>query len=469
MKTPAPDLSRRSFVRQACCAAVGTTGVLSALGQLRVMAALAGDNLGRTTTAAVAPDYKALVCLFLQGGNDGTSLIAPTASADYAAYATARGELAVAQANLLPLAPKKYSDGRAYGLHASARELHGLFNQGKAAVLANVGMLVRPTTLADYKAGNHLPPQLFSHSDQLLQWQSSVPDKPFETGWGGRLADLLDAMNSNNQISMSISLNGANSFQRGKTVSPYAVHSGGVSQMNYFTQPSTSNGVFNARSAGFKNIVANPQSNALAAAFGGITKESIDDGDILGTALRSAPTFATQFPGTQTAARLAMVAKLIAISQGLGLKRQVFFVQLGGWDMHGSQASAYGPLLAELSGAMNAFYNATIELGVANQVTTFTASDFGRTYIPNATGTDHGWGNHQMIMGGAVQGGDIYGKMQSLTVGADDDTGRGRWIPTTSVDEYNATLATWFGVSAGNLSTVLPNIGRFAKPNLGFL
>jgi uncharacterized protein (DUF1501 family) len=469
MKTPPPDLSRRAFVRQACCAAVGTTGVLSALGQLRVMAALAGDNLSRTTAAAVAPDYKALVCLFLQGGNDGTSLIAPTAAADYASYATARGELAVPPANLLPLAPKKYSDGRAYGIHSSARELHGLFNQGKAAILANVGMLVRPTTLADYKAGTHLPPQLFSHSDQLLQWQSSVPDKPFETGWGGRLADLLDAMNSNNEISMSISLNGANSFQRGKTVSPYAVNSGGVAQMNYFTQPSTSNGVFNARSAGFKNIVANPQANALAAAFGGITRESIDDGDILGTALRSAPTFATQFPGTQTAARLAMVAKLIAVSQGLGLKRQVFFVQLGGWDMHGSQAAAYGPLLAELSGAMKSFYDATVELGVANQVTTFTASDFGRTYIPNASGTDHGWGNHQIIMGGAGQGGDIYGRMPSLTVGADDDTGRGRWIPSTSVDEYNATLATWFGVSASNLPTVLPNIGRFAKPNLGFL
>jgi uncharacterized protein (DUF1501 family) len=471
MKTPPPDLSRRAFVRQACCAAVGTTGVLSALGQLRVMAALTGDNLGRTTAAAVAPDYKALVCLFLQGGNDGTSLIIPTAASDYAAYATARGELAIAQANVLPLAPKKYSDGRGYGINSSARELHGLFNQGKAAVLANVGMLVRPTTLADYKAGTNLPPQLFSHSDQLLQWQSSVPDKPFETGWGGRLADILDAMNSNNQVSMSITLNGANSFQRGKTVSPYAVNSVGVSQMNHgnFAGMVPTNGVVNTRFDGFKNIISSSQPNALAAAFGGITKESIDDGDILGTALRSAPTFATQFPGTQTAARLAMVAKLIAISQGLGLKRQVFFVQLGGWDMHGSQASAYGPLLAELSGAMNAFYNATVELGVANQVTTFTASDFGRTYIPNASGTDHGWGNHQLIMGGAVKGGDIYGQMPSLTIGANDDTGRGRWLPSTSVDEYNATLATWFGVSQSNLSTVLPNIGRFAKPNLGFL
>jgi len=466
MKTPPPDLSRRAFVRQSCCAAVGSTGILSALGQLRMMAAVAGDSRAPTTAAAVAPDYKALVCLFLQGGNDGSSLIVPTGGTDYTAYAAARGDLAVSQSNLLPLTPRRYAEGRTYGLNSSAAELHTLFNQGKVAALANVGMLVRPTTLADYRAGNNLPPQLFSHSDQLLQWQSSVPDKPFDTGWGGRLADLLDAMNSNNQVSMSISLNGANSFQRGRSVNPYVVSQYGVNQINYFAP---SGGVYNARAAGFKNVVANTQTNALAAAFGGITRESIDDGELLGAVLKTAPTLATRFSGTQTAARLAMVAKLISVSQALGLRRQVFFVQLGGWDMHGSQASAYGPLLAELSGAMKSFYDATVELGVANQVTTFTASDFGRTYTPNASGTDHGWGNHQLVMGGAVQGGDIYGRMPSLVVNGPDDTGRGRWIPTTSVDEYNATLATWFGVSAGNLSTVLPNIGRFAKPNLGFM
>jgi uncharacterized protein (DUF1501 family) len=336
-------------------------------------------------------------------------------------------------------------------------------------VLANVGMLVRPTTLADYKAGTNLPPQLFSHSDQALQWQSSVPDKPFESGWGGRLADLLDAFNSNNQISMSITLNGANSFQRGRVVQPYSVGSGGVNSLNFFTQPSTTAGVVNARTAGLKNILGNPQANALAAAFGSITKESVDDGDLLGGVLKTAPALKTVFPATGTASRLAMIAKIISISQALGLKRQVFFVQLGGWDMHGSQATAFGPLLAELSGAMKAFYDATVELGVANQVTTFTGSDFGRTYVPNAGGTDHGWGNHQFVMGGAVQGGDFYGAMPSLSVGADDDIGRGRWLPSTSVDEYNATLATWFRVSPGNLSTVLPNIGRFAKPNLGFM
>ena len=460
-------LSRRAFVRQSCCAAVGTTGMLSALGQLRVMATLAGDSLGTGSAAATAPDYKALVCLFLQGGNDGTSLIVPSDQASYDAYASARADLAVTRASLLPITPKKYSDGRSFGVHASAPELQTLFNQGRAAVLANVGTLVRPTTLTDYKAGKNLPPQLFSHSDQLLQWQSGVPDKPFETGWGGRLADIVDTMNSNNQISMSITLNGANSFQRGNVVNAYAVNSGGAVKLN---SGGGSNGnAYGATLAGLKIVMANPQSNALAAAFGSISSAASRDADLLNSVLATAPTLKTIFPGSQTAARLAMVAKFISVSQALGLKRQVFFVQLGGWDMHGSQASAYGPVLAELSLAMKSFYDATVELGVANQVTTFTASDFGRTYVPNAGGTDHGWGNHHLIMGGAVQGGDIYGTMPSLTVNADDDTGRGRWIPSTSVDEYNATLATWFGVSASNLPLVLPNIGRFSKPNLGFM
>jgi uncharacterized protein (DUF1501 family) len=469
MKPNPPELSRRDFVRQACCAAVGTTGILSALGQLRVMAAVAGDSLAPPTAAAVAPDYKALVCLFLAGGNDGTNTVVPTDPASYSAYASARAELAVSRASLLGISPRKYSDGRTWGLHSSASGLQALFGQGKLAVLANVGMLVRPTTLADYNAGNNLPPQLFSHSDQSLQWQSSVPDKPFETGWGGRLADLLDAFNNNNKISMAISLNGANSFQRGKVVQPYMMNPGGVNSLAFSGPLPSTAGVGSLRSTGLKTLMGNPQANALAAAFGNLTKQAIDDGDLMGTALNAAPKLATVFPGTSTASSLATIAKVISVSQALGLRRQVFFVQLGGWDMHGQQDTAFPPLLAEISGAMKAFYDATVELGVANQVTTFTASDFGRTYVPNAGGTDHGWGNHQFIMGGAVQGGDIYGTMPSLVVGANDDTGRGRWIPTTSVDEYNATLATWFGVLPGNLPVVLPNIGRFAKPNLGFL
>lgn len=457
-----PDLSRRAFMRQACCAAIGTTGILSALGQLRMIGAVAADGLpGRA--AALPADYKALVCLFLKGGSDGTNLIVPSDNSNYAAYARARSGIAIAQSGLLPIAPKRYSDGRSYGLHPSAPGLRDLFTEGKLAVLANVGTLLRPITLAGYRAGRNNPTQLFSHSDQILQWQSSIPDQPFESGWGGRLADLLDAMNSNNQVSMSISLDGSNSFQRGRTVNQIAINPGGVPIL------SSGSSLATQRAAGIKSILGDAEANALSAAFGGITLGSINDGELLTTVLRTAPTLTTSFPGTPTGRSLAMVAKLISVSQALGLKRQIFFVKSDGWDTHAAQNGVLASLLAEISAAMKSFYAATLELGVGNQVTTFTASDFGRTYIPNADGTDHGWGNHQLIMGGAVQGGEIYGKMPSLTADADDDTGRGRWIPTTSVDEYNATLATWFGVSASNLPVVLPNIGRFAKPNLGFM
>ena len=464
MKISANELSRRRFLGQ-CCTAVGYTGIFSTLAQLRAIGAVAGSNLDRVRAEALPADYKALVCLFLNGGNDATNLVIPADTASYAAYAKSRAELAIAQPNLLSITPRRYSDGRSWGLHPSATALRDLFGQGRLAVLGNVGTLVRPTTLANYNAGANLPPQLFSHSDQQLQWQSSVPDKPFETGWGGRLGDLTAALNSSNDISMCISIGGGQSFERGNTVSSYVVSAAGVPPMNF--GPASAN--HGTRITALRNILAGSPPNLLEAAFGSNSYDALNDSDTLRAVLQTAPTLRTVFPGNDLASQLAMVAKLISVAPSLGLKRQIFFVELGGWDLHAAQVTGHGPLLGQLSDAMKAFYDATVELGVANQVTTFTASDFGRTYIPNAGGTDHGWGNHQLIMGGAVQGGDIYGQMPSLTVGANDDTGRGRWIPSTSVDEYSATLATWFGVSAANLPVVLPNIGRFAKPNLGFL
>jgi uncharacterized protein (DUF1501 family) len=406
MKKSAPDFSRRHFLGQ-CCAAVGYTGILSTLAQLRVIGAVAGSNLGRVRAAALPPDYKALVCLFLNGGNDATNLIIPADTTSYAAYAQSRAELALPQASLLPITPRRYADGRAWALHPSVPALRDLFVQGKLAVLANVGTLVRPTTLADYNSGRNLPPQLFSHSDQQLQWQSGVPDKPFETGWGGRLGDLLAALNSSNDISMCISLAGTNSFERGTTVAPYTVGTLGAPVM-YLAGTGAN---FQPRDRALRNLYANVPPNLLEAAFGSITQDAWSDSETLRTVLQTAPRLNTSFPGTQTAAQLAMTAKLISVAPALGLKRQIFFVELGGWDLHAAQSTGHGPLLAELNGAMKAFYDATVELGVANQVTTFTASDFGRTYIPNAGGTDHGWGNHQLIMGGAVQGGEFYGTM----------------------------------------------------------
>jgi uncharacterized protein (DUF1501 family) len=437
--------------------------MLSALAQLRVIGAVAADSAGTGSTATTS-NYKALVCLFMGGGNDSNSVIVPYDTADYQYYSQVRAELAVPQSNLLPIFPGSYSDGRSYALNGAMPEVQGLFGQGLLALLANVGSLAQPTTLGDFAAGNGLPLQLFSHADQVGQWQSSIADKPFVTGWGGRLADIVNAMNNNNKISMSITLSGTNLFQLGNTVSQFAVNSSGVPGLNY--GPVAAAGY---RASGILNLVNGAQANLLAAAYGNVASTAITDGNLLSNLLNTATALNTVFPPTPTASQLAMVAKLISLAPVLGLNRQIFFVQLPGFDLHAGQVAGHGPLLAEVSAALGAFYSATVELGVANQVTTFTASDFGRTYVPNSGGTDHGWGSHHMIMGGAVKGGDIYGAMPSLAIGGPDDTGQGRWLPSTSVDEYSATLATWFGVSATNLATVLPNIGRFSSPDLGFM
>jgi uncharacterized protein (DUF1501 family) len=474
--TPAP--SRREFLGSACCAAVGSVGLLSALGSLRLMAAAASPANGPQTPAragAVAGDYKALVCLFLNGGNDANNMIVPTGSA-YAAYASARTNLALPQTGLRAISPRT-PDGRTWGLHASVPELQNLFGAGQLAFLANVGTLVYPTNKDQYTRGLvPLPPQLFSHSDQQVQWQHSVPDKPTQTGWGGRIADLLASLNTSRQISMSISVAGKNTFQIGNDISQYAIGTGGASTLVGNTATVTPTNLDQIRFRAQKDIFALSQPNLLESAFGSTSGNAIVSADYLNTVLAAAPAVTTAFPNTTAGNQLRMVARLIAASPNLGLKRQVFFVQLGGWDLHAAQvinatptSGVHADLLAQVSQAVSAFQNATNEIGASNQVTLFTASDVGRTYRSNGDGSDHGWGNHQFIVGGAVKGGDIYGKMPTLTINGPDDTGLGRWIPTISVDEYAATLATWFGVSATDLPVVLPNIGRFKNPNLGFL
>ena len=474
-----PDLSRRRFIGQACCAAVGATGLLSSLASLRLIGAAASPGNGPVASGATAPDYKALVCLFLQGGNDANNLIIPYDPAGYAAYVAARSSLlALPQASVLPISPLTPDSvpGRTWALHPSLAEFQSLFAAGKGALMANVGTLAYPTTLAQYRTGSvPLPRQLYSHSDQQVQWESSIPDQAPTTGWGGRLADLVNAFNTNNQISMSISLAGTNFFQVGQDVSQYSVSSSGtVTTFAGSTSSITSkDGI---RYGAQKDLFANPQAALFNTAFAGLSSSSIANAVLLNTVLSGAPALTTVFPATSLGNQLKTIAKLISTSATFGLKRQIFFCQVGGYDLHSGQvdpanaaAGAHATLLQQLSQGLNAFYNATVELGVANQVTTFTASDFGRTYSSNGNGTDHGWGNHQLILGGAVRGGDIYGRMPNLTINGPDDTGRGRWVPTTSVDEYAATLATWFGVSVTDLPVVLPNIGRFAHPNLGFL
>jgi len=457
------EFGRRKFIG-ACCAAVGTTGMLSALAQLRMMGAAAGAGMGAESAMAGAGDYKALVCLFLAGGNDANNMLIPNDGAGYAAYAAARSGLALPRASLLALAPRT-PDGRSFALHPALDDLRGLFSEGHAALLANVGTLAAPTTKAQYAARSvPLPRQLFSHNDQQVQWQSSLPDQMFASGWGGRLADLTNAFNEKNDISMSISLAGQNAFQVGRTVTQYAVNANGV------VQPAYAGGAIGAiRLHAQNDLLRGGGDNLFDAAFSGLTASAVADSALLDSILRKETPLHTEFPKSSLGNQLRMIARLVAVAPNLGLKRQIFFARVGGWDLHDGQLPAHAKLLTDLSQSLAAFYRATVEIGVAPQVSTFTASDFGRTFTSNGGGSDHGWGSHHLIVGGAVKGGEIYGRVPDLVLNGPEDTGRGRWIPTTSVDEYSATLARWFGVSAADLPVVLPNIGRFEKPDLGFL
>ena len=442
--------NRREFLRHAACAAVGTVAIRSTLWDLRLVKAAA---------PTLVNDYKALVCIFLFGGNDANNLIVPTSTTDYNAYAAARGNLALPLASLLPINPT-ISDGRTYGLHPSCTGLQTLFNTGKAALLCNVGTLVGPVTRATYIARTAaLPPALFSHNDQQVQWQTSVPDQEIKTGWGGRCADLLFSNNTSN-VSMNISLAGTNVFEVGTQVTPYNVSTNGSIGLS---------GLSASRLQAIKNLIALPHDNLFEKGFGQITQTAIDNNALLTAALNSAPPVNTVFPATSLGNQLKMIARLISARNNLGHKRQIFFASVGGYDLHGAQLTAHANLLAELSNSVKAFYDATVELGIADSVTAFTASDFGRTLPTNGAGSDHGWGNHQMVVGGAVQGQRLFGTFPTLAVNGPDDTGLGRWIPTTSVDEYSATLARWFGVSSSDIHTVFPNLNRFARPDLGFM
>lgn len=485
-KSSVPDLSRRKFLG-ACCAAVGATGMLSALAQLRLIGALADTSnglAGPPVRAAMDSDFKALVCLFLAGGNDANNLVVPIDASTYEAYASGRGALALPQAALLPITPTT-SDGRSWGLHPALGTnpdgsgnggFKRLFEEGRLAILANVGTLAYPLTKDLYTSRPDLRPrQLFSHNDQQVEWQSSLADKPFVTGWGGRLADLTNAFNANNRISMSITLNGQNAFQVGKTVSQYAVATSGAIAL---TGSGTGSTVAGIRTAALNDALAAQNTNLFETAFAGMTSSALSNSALLASTISGTSPFAAQFSAltSNLSRQLHMIARLVNAQAQLGLKRQIFFARIGGWDLHDNQVTAgntasgaHANLLRDVSQSVTAFYDALSSVGAQNNVTTFTASDFGRTYNTNGDGSDHGWGSHHFIVGGAVKGREIYGRMPTFAINGPDDTGRGRWIPTTSVDEYSGTLARWFGVSATDMPLVLPNLGRFAKPDLGFM
>ncbi|MGP8239661.1 MAG: DUF1501 domain-containing protein [Limisphaerales bacterium] len=485
-------ITRRKFLRRAACAAVGTVAMTSTIRDLRFINAAVAQS---STT-----DYKALVCIFLQGGNDSNNLIIPTLPSDYANYAAVRTPvLAIPQSAILALTSLN-SNGQTFGLHPSCPELQTLFGEGKLAVLFNTGTLVYPVTREEYLGHTAaVPPQLFSHADQQTQWQTSIPDQPPMTGWGGRCADLLNSVQPTAPISLVVTLAGANTFEVGSIVAEYSVSTSGAISLSLPSSPS--GGARANRLPTLLKLLGLPCDNLQSQAYAGVAEQAINTSTLLNSAIAgtAGSYWTTPFPthitppeggGTFSSSlspQLQMVARLIAAgstaasSGGFGMRRQIFFCQVGGYDLHSGQTSysandpnnvllgAHTNLLAELSQSMNAFQRAMEQLGLSKNVTSFTASDFSRTFPSNGQGSDHGWGSHHLILGGAVNGRRTYGAFPTLAVNGPDDTGTGRWIPTTALDQYFATLAMWFGVDSGNLSTVFPNIGRFASANLGFI
>jgi len=523
-----PYISRRSFLQRSIPAALGATVLSNTIRDLRFL----NSAMAQQPTPS---DYKALVCIFLNGGNDSNNMIIPTIPAEWENYAAIRtAALAIPNTNGGPATALALNsqngqpgfpgiDGHTYGFHPAMPELQTLFNQGLVAPVFNVGSLSFPMTKTQYSTNSvPRPPQLFSHSNQQEQWQTSIPDQAPSSGWGGRMADLLTApidINAGGLVSMAVTLAGSNIFQVGNanTSPQYAITTSGAVKL--------SSGISGARRTALDSFLGTDKAslNLQTKAYAEILDHSIDQAEILTNLLDIqnanvearggvANDWFDRFPGTITTPnggtpitsglmqQMKMVARLIELGSkstsltdnGLGMKRQIFFIQVGGYDTHTNQTNNQGAttpdnakvilgnlanLLAELSQAMNALHQAMADVdalpgssrNLRNSVTSFTVSDFARTFPSNGYGSDHGWGGHHLVCGGAVKGGATYGKFPTLAVNGPDDTNTGRWIPSLAVDQYAATLASWFGVESNSLDTVFPNLGRFSTPNLGFI
>lgn len=470
-------MNRRKFLSSASCAGAlsfaGTAGLLSALGNSKAHAASIGD-------------YKALVCVFFFGGQDGHDVVLPYDQTSYDRYAELRtgilsdyaaldGGSTRARDRLGELSPVNGADfgGRSFALPETLGPIKTLFDSGNAAILGNVGPLIEPLVSSEFDAGSKPSPRrLFSHNDQQSTWMSSAPEGEIR-GWGGRLADNISGQSP---TFSAISTSGNTVFLSGETTQQYSLSTSGPPQVNRLTN--RTNGLLGpaARNTAAQQLLIDQyrdigtiRSNLYGRDAAAIADRSFTSNTAFRDALENAATFNAAFPGSRLGSQLRAVAEAISVQDTLGMSRQVFFVGVGGFDTHDDQAADITALQTDYAASIAAFFSATQELGMGHNVTLFTASDFGRSLVENGNGTDHGWGSHHFIVGGAVEGNKIYGDIPPADTGHDYDAGNGRLIPNVAVEQYGATLGKWFGLSEAELSSVFPALGNFTEKDLGFM
>ena len=469
------DHSRRQFMKTASYAAMAGVTASPIMHSMRALAAMTSH------AAAAATDYRALVCVYLQGGNDGHGSLIATDTDSFAAFTKARSGaegLAYSLGDLLPIVPTSAQSGRTFALNPYLTGVQNLFNAGRAAMVANTGTLIEPISKAQWNSGTApLPRSLFSHFDQTNAWEAIAADGA-NRGWGGRMADLFESMNSNTAFTC-ISTSGTSLFLSGQTAFQLRVSAAGALAADGLANP-----LFGSAqaSAAMQSIISADDTNLFAKEYAVIVRRSLEAQAALAAAMAPAGPAGvpnpTQYldPATgkltnnQLANSLQTVARVIAGRSALGVSRQVFFVQLGGFDTHDTQAKRHSTLLSQLGAAFEYFDQLMITAGLSNQVTLFTASDFGRTLTANSDGTDHGWGSHHIVAGGAVAGQNIYGEYPIIGTNQANDVGQGRLIPTTAVEQYGGTLARWMGLSDSQVREVFPNFANFgSSPYLGLM
>lgn len=461
--------TRRKFLGQVSCAALSYTSVYNTLINLKAINALALSN------SALDPDYRAIVCINLSGGNDSYNMLVPYITSEYNTYKRTRSNLALRKEDLLKLRITN-TPNKEYGLHPAMTGLHSLVDAGEASLIANVGTLLAPTTKDDfYNNRVPLPLGLFSHSDQAQHWQTGIPQSRTNIGWGGRISDLINDTNNNDKISMNVSLQGTNYFETGNELVEYVVdpRNGAIGINGY--RPDNMYDVFNIRKTeGIDSLLNQTYTDIFKNTYVNTLRGARDGQLQFQEALETAPEIKTSFSDNRFSDALKMVARIISVHEKLGYKRQIFYIENQGWDHHDEVLNNQQNMLGVISEGIKEFRNALVELNLFKQVTTFSMSEFGRSLTSNGNGSDHAWGGNVFVMGGSVNGAKLFGKYPALDLNNQLNVYEGAVIPTTSVDQYFGELALWMGVNKSDLPYVLPNIGTFydiksSNNPLGFL